>query len=137
MKKIIFAALAFFLLFPCLVQARDVPFTQEDRDRIIRLETKLEDGHKSLQKQIDGLQKQNDELRISLQRQIDDIKTFLLWGFGILFTFMSVLMGFILWDRRTAVAPVIQRTERMEQALKQLAIKNPEISEALRQAGLL
>ncbi len=133
MNKMIFVAMAIFLLVPCLVQAREVPFTQEDRDRIIR----LEEGQKSLQKQIDGLQRQIDDLRNSLQRQIDDIKTFLLWGFGILFTFMSVLMGFILWDRRTAVAPVIQRTERMELALKQLAIKNPEISEALRQAGLL
>lgn len=133
MNKMIYFAMAIFLLLPCLVQARDVPFTQEDRDRIIR----LEEGQKSLQKQIDGLHRQIDDLRNSLQRQIDDIKTFLLWGFGILFTFMSVLMGFILWDRRTAVAPVIQRTERMELALKQLAIKNPEISEALRQAGLL
>lgn len=133
MNKMIYFAMAIFLLLPCLVQAREVPFTQEDRDRIIR----LEEGQKSLQKQIDGLQRQIDDLRNSLQRQIDDIKTFLLWGFGILFTFMSVLMGFILWDRRTAVAPVIQRTERMELALKQLAIKNPEIFEALRQAGLL
>jgi hypothetical protein len=126
MKKMIFTALAFFLLFPCLVQARDVPFTQEDRDRIIR----LEEGQKSLQRQI-------DELRTSLQRQMDDIKTFLLWGFGILFTLMATLIGFVLWDRRTAMAPVIQRTERIELALKQLAVKNPEISEALRQAGLL
>jgi hypothetical protein len=126
MKKLIFAALAFFLLVPYLVQARDVPFTQEDRDRIIR----LEEGQKSLQRQI-------DELRTSLQRQMDDIKTFLLWGFGILFTLMATLIGFVLWDRRTAMAPVIQRTERIELALKQLAIKNPEISEALRQAGLL
>ena len=126
MGKLIFAAMALFLLIPCVVQARDVPFTQEDRDRIIR----LEEGQKSLQRQI-------DDLRASLQRQIDDIKTFLLWGFGILFSLMSVLTGFVLWDRRTAVSPVIQRTERMEMALKQLAIKNPEISEALRQAGLL
>ena len=111
----IFAALAFFLLLPCLVQAMDVPFTQEDRDRIIR----LEEGQKSL------------------QRQVDDIKTFLLWGFGILFSLMSVLIGFVLWDRRTAVSPIIQRTERMEIVLKHLAIKNPEVSEALRQAGLL
>ncbi|MBI5607211.1 MAG: hypothetical protein HY879_28090 [Deltaproteobacteria bacterium] len=137
MKKIILASMAFFLLLPYLVQARDVPFTQEDRDRIIR----LEEGQKSLQKQIDelrsSLQRQIVDSHTSLQRQIDDIKTFLLWGFGILFSLMSVLIGFVLWDRRTAVAPVIQRTERIELALKQLAIKNPEISEALRQAGLL
>lgn len=53
------------------------------------------------------------------------------------FSLMSVLIGFIFWDRRTDVSPIIQRTERMELALKQLAIKNPEVSEALRQAGLL
>ncbi len=130
MNKITFFALCVVLLWTTLAMATQVPFTQEDRNRIIRLETKLEEGQKSLQRQI-------DDLRISLQRQIDDIKTFLLWGFGILFSLMSVLIGFVLWDRRTAVTPVIQRTERIELALKQLAIKNPEISEALRQAGLL
>jgi len=46
--------------------------------------------------------------------QIKDIKTFLYWGFGVLFTFMAALMGFVLWDRRTVLTPVQRKTEMVE-----------------------
>ncbi|MFN7065294.1 MAG: hypothetical protein ACK4OF_04010, partial [Aquificaceae bacterium] len=74
-----------------LALAKEVPFTQEDRDRLIRLEVKVEEGQKALQTQINGLQK-----------QIDDLRTLMLWGFGILFGGMGILIGLVMWDRRTA-----------------------------------
>gem|GEM_PF-1362460 len=80
--------------------AKEISFTQDDRDRLIRLETKVEEGTKSLEKQM--VEGQN-----SLQRQIDDLKTFMLWGFGILFGGMGLLIGFVIWDRRTALAPAV------------------------------
>ncbi|MEW6067293.1 MAG: hypothetical protein AB1610_03230 [Nitrospirota bacterium] len=117
--------------------AKEVPFTQEDRDRLIRLETKLEEGHKSLQKQFDDGQR-------SLQMQIDDVKTFMLWGFGILFGGMGILIGFVIWDRRTALSPVLRKTgeleereDKIEKALKELAAKDPKVAEALKHVGLL
>jgi len=42
----------------------------------------------------------------SLERSIVDIKTILYWGFGILFSFMLFLLGFIMWDRRSTLGPV-------------------------------
>lgn len=82
--------------------SKEVPFTQEDRDRIRnveikieRLEVKVEEGQKALQRQIDGLQK-----------QIDDLRTLMLWGFGILFSGMGILIGLVMWDRRTAISRV-------------------------------
>ncbi|RMD52617.1 MAG: hypothetical protein D6828_05425 [Nitrospirae bacterium] len=168
--------------------AKEVTFTQDDRDRLIRLETKV-DG---LQKQIDDLkastQKQIDDLKASTQKQIDDLKAFMqkqiddsrvstqkqiddskastqkqiddlkastnkqidnlrvlmLWGFGILFGGMGILIGFVIWDRRTALAPAIRKNreleekeERIERALKELAKKDPNVAEALKHAGLL
>ena len=60
---------------------------------------------KALQKQVDDLkfimQKQNE----NLQKQIDNLQTFMLWGFGILFSGMGILIGLVMWDRRTAIAP--------------------------------
>lgn len=106
--------------------AKEVSFTQEDRDRLIRLETRVEEGQKSL------------------QRQIDDLKTLILWGFGILFGGMGMLIGFVIWDRRTALSPAIkknqeleEREEKIEKVLKELATKDSNVAEALKHVGLL
>ena len=102
--------------------ARDISFTQEDRDRIIR----LEEGQKSL------------------QRQIDDLYALILWGFGILFGGMGVLIGFVIWDRRTALAPAIkknkeleEREDLLERALKEFAKQEPRLAEVLRTMRLM
>ncbi|MEJ5338931.1 MAG: hypothetical protein ACK42C_00985 [Aquificaceae bacterium] len=87
MKLILLLIMLAGLAFP-----REVPFTQEDRDRIIR----LEEGQKHLQKQIDDLKKQIDDLKRDTQRQFDELRTFLYWGFGILFGGMEILIGFVL-----------------------------------------
>ncbi|MBF0343628.1 MAG: hypothetical protein HQL06_05280 [Nitrospirae bacterium] len=129
-------------------QARDVPFTQEDRDRIVRLEGKLEDGLKIANQRIDeGLKATNqriDDLRVDMKNMKSEIMTVMIWGFGVLFSGMWILMGFVLWDRRTALVPAIRKTkevyERSElivEVLKELAAKNPDVREALKHRNLL
>jgi len=113
---------------PWVAQAGD--FTEKDRERLIRMETKVEEGQRALQKQIDALrettlqqinelrgtsQRQTDGLQLSFQRQIDDLRTFLLWGFGILFGGMGLLIGFVIWDRRTALEPVAKKCRALEE----------------------
>jgi len=95
MRRLLLAFL--FLGFLSLALAKEVPFTQKDRDKlrnieikVERLEVKVEEGQKALQKQINGLQK-----------QIDDLRTLMLWGFGVLFSGMGILIGLVMWDRRT------------------------------------
>ena len=51
----VFLLLITLLSFYSLSTAKEVPFTQEDRDRLIRLEVKVEEGQKALQVQINGL----------------------------------------------------------------------------------
>lgn len=135
-----------------------VEFTQEDRERLIRLEVKVEESQKFLQKQIENLrdgiqkqiddsgasmQKQIDDSRTSIQKQIDDVKAFMLWGFGILFGGMGILIGFVIWDRRTAIEPVArlnrelaEKEEKMEKALKEFAKVEPRLAEILRSLNL-
>ncbi len=129
----VFLLLITLLSFYSLSTAKEVPFTQEDRDRLIRLEVKVEEGQKALQVQINGLQK-----------QIDDLRTLMLWGFGVLFSGMGILIGLVMWDRRTAISPVVKKTreledrsDRMEKVLKDLAKEDSKIAEALKRAGLL
>ena len=117
-KKIIYTVISFTMLL-CSnfaeAQSNEVPFTQEDRDRIIRLEVAIE----------------------YMQMQINDIKTFMLWGFGILFGGMGILIGFVLWDRRTTLAPVIKENQAMKRVFLRLAENNIDVKEALRAEGIL
>jgi hypothetical protein len=57
---------------------------------------------------------------------------------------VAVTIGFAVWDRKTAVEPVRtttrkleQRSEKLEEALKRHAEKNPHLAEILRSLGLM
>jgi hypothetical protein len=132
-----FFILAIIMFITPVIDAKDIPFSQEDRDRLIRLEMKVEEGQRSLQRQI-------DDLKLSTQRQFDNLYTLMLWGFGILFGGMGILIGFVIWDRRTALAPAIrknkeleEREELIEKALKEYARENPKLAEILKGLGII
>ena len=108
-KIVIIAA----FLFAISVYSAPIPYSQDDRDRLIRLEEKAN----------------------NLEKRMDQMQTFMLWGFGILFGGMSMMIGFVLWDRRTALAPAVkkqqeleEREEKLEKALKLLAQKDKKIA---------
>jgi len=125
-KKFIFLTIGMLIVASSTSYAREIPYTQEDRERLIRVEIKLEEGLKAVNQRIDTMQ------------------TFMLWGFGILFGGMGILIGFVIWDRRTALAPAIKKNkeleeskDKIERALKELAKKDPKVAEALKHVGLL
>ena len=123
-------------------QEREVTITGgEIVQRLTRLEERvirLEEGQKRVEQRI-------DKLEASLNQRIDDLRQLMmLWGFGLTFTGMFALVGFVLWDRRTALAPAVRRFEdlqdrqrRIEEALRQLSKENPKLAESLRNLGLL
>ena len=105
-RYLIFSIIVIGLMVPPRSQAEE--FTQKDRERLIRLETKVEEGQKALQRQI-------TDLSATTQRQTDDVRTLILWGFGILFGGMGLLIGFVIWDRRTALEPVAKKYKELEE----------------------
>ncbi|MBF0553805.1 MAG: hypothetical protein HQK96_04525 [Nitrospirae bacterium] len=134
--------------------AREVPFTQDDRDRLIRLEARMDGVEKrmdgidkrmdGLDKRMDGLERRMDILKSDMDKKFEQMMTFMLWGFGILFGGMGVLMTTVIWDRRTALAPAVrknkeleERGDKMERELKELNVKHSEIKDVLKRAGLL
>lgn len=69
----------------------------------------------------------------NLDSRMDDIK-------GLLYVIIAgifVLIGFVLWDRRTALAPAIKKNEAIERALIGYSEKHPDLKEELRHAGVL
>ena len=134
-RYLTFSIIVISLMVPPLSQAEE--FTQKDRERLIRLETKVEEGQKVLQRQI-------TDLRATTQRQTDDLRALILWGFGILFGGMGLLIGFVIWDRRTALEPVAKKYKELEEqgemykrALKEYAKVEPKLAEILRALNLL
>lgn len=99
-------------------QAQDRMIEISSREIIERL-ARLEEGQKNL------------------NQRIDDLRQLILWGFGITFAGMFTLIGFVIWDRRTALAPAVNRMDRLEAALKEYAAKSPDFAEALKKARLL
>jgi hypothetical protein len=81
-----------------------------------------------------------DSLHNELTARIDT----LYWGFGILIALMLFLMGYIMWDRRTALNPVQSKTyelnekyHKLESILKEQAKHDAKLAETLKAAGLL
>ncbi len=132
-----------FVFMVGFVLAREVPFTLEDRERIIR----LEEGQKAIIQRIEDTNKRIEDTNKRIDdtnRRIDDVISIMLWGFGVLFAGMMTLIGFVIWDRRTALAPAIrkareleEREDKVERVLRELARKIPEVKEAMQKEGLL
>ena len=103
-----------------------VPYTLADRDRAVRTES-------------------NMELKFeSQQRQLDDIKALFYWGFGILITLFVFMLGYMIWDRRTALQPALDKASDSDakstnliRALREYSKKHTDLAEILRTHGLL
>ena len=144
MKKI--SAIFLFVLFAASVfsQTEEVAFTIDDRDRIIKTEQKIESLRNEMNTRFEAIEAKFDSKFESQQRQLDDIKTLFYWGFGILITLMVFMMGYMIWDRRTALNPVREktfllsnRTEKLEKALIELSKTDKRLAEVLSTFGIL
>ena len=96
-----------------------------------------------------GMKSDMASLRNEVKSAIESFRTeitgFLLWGFGLLFTGMLILVGFILWDRRSTLKPVKdeiddlkeRKVDRIIAALKKLSEDDARFAQVLRSVGLL
>jgi DNA anti-recombination protein RmuC len=147
------------------VWAAEVPYTLEDRDRLIRIETTLQEFKESVDKRFEQIDKrfeqidkrfaefqssvdkrfeQVDKRFEQVDKRFEQIMTFM-WILASMFGgLVATTIGFAVWDRRTALAPALRRSreleereERIERALREMAQKDPNVAEALRHVGLL
>ncbi len=121
------------LLAATTAAAQSPPAPADIGERLAR----LEEGQRSLEKRL-------DDFRGDVDRRFDEQRDFIIWGFGVTFAGMFTLIGFVLWDRRTALAPAVRRAEelhdreqRLEAALRDYAARAPDLAESLRRVGLL
>ncbi|MDM7202762.1 MAG: hypothetical protein P3W84_000845 [Thermodesulfobacteriaceae bacterium] len=113
------------------LSSKEIPFTQEDRDRLIRLETKLEE----MEKRIDQRFEQFD-------KRFSDLITFLWIIAGIFTATMVAAIGFAIWDRRSFIKRAkeetiteIEKEGRLKDvinALRELARTDNRVAEVLK-----
>ncbi|MEW6605824.1 MAG: hypothetical protein AB1414_00035 [bacterium] len=100
----------------------------------LREEMQKEFGY--VNKRIDDVNKRIDDVN----KRIDDVRSLLYVMLAGIFT----LVGFIIWDRRTAISPAVkkmneleEKEEKISRALKEFALREPRLAESLRYAGVM
>ena len=144
MKPLVLIVILFCILFssPVLAQEQQVvvPYTLADRDRAILTDAKISALEGKIEVRFESIDKQF----MYQQKQIDDIKTLFYWGFGILITLFIFMLGYMIWDRRTAMKPALLQASKAEEnsrnlisTLREYSKKHPDLAEILRSHGIL
>ena len=136
-KNILFFFMFFILAFNAL--AEEVPFTIADRDRLIRVEAKLEE----IDKRFEQIDKRFEELRMDINKRFDQMMTFMWMLVAIFVGITATTIGFAIWDRRTMIRPFEVKVRALEETdkklievLRKLAKEDKRLAEILRSFGL-
>ncbi len=154
MKQTFLILFLIVFIVPLFGQQQEVPYTLADRDRLIQVEAQvngIRNEMNSLRNEMNSLREEMDakletvHQRIdNIEKRLDNMQTFLYWGFGILFSLMIFMLGFIIWDRRTTLAPVkldLEELKRENDKMKEIFRKQselqPQLKKILKNAGIL
>ena len=127
--KTIQKIIVFYLLLTPMIgmaETKEIPFTLDDRDRIIRTEQKVESVKTEINTRFEAMDKRFDQLFNFL------------WAIVGIFTAMMVsIFGFAFWDRKLSLAPLKKENKRIVSALLDFAKSHPKLTESLKNAGLM
>lgn len=118
------------IIFLCLLSiaqdlfAKEVPFTLEDRDRLIRLEVKLEE----MDKRFEQIDKRFEQIDKRFEQTIN-----FMWMLSAIFIGITgITIGFALWDRRTMIRPFEVKVRQMEEKIEPMEGKVGKLLSSLR-----
>ena len=127
------------ILISCLLcpflsrpQGKEVPFTLDDRDRIIRAEQKIESLKTEMTVRFESVDQRFD----AMNKRFDQLFNFLWAIVGVFTTMMISVFGFAFWDRKLSLAPLRREDEKIISALRDFAKSQPRLAEILKNAGL-
>ena len=147
--RIVAVVLVCALIFTAVCSSAS-EFTQEDRDRLIRMEATLQVFMQQVDKrfeQVDKRFEQVDKRFEQVDKRFDQMMTFLWILAGIFTALVAAVIGFAYWDRRTIIRRA--KEEAMEEmkrdgflrsileVLKEISPDIPKLEEALRRHNLL
>ena len=145
--KVLKTFLIGIMLFAGFTFAGEGGFTQEDRERLIRLEATLKTFMEQVDKRFEQVDKRFEELRQDMNKRFEQLHTFL-WILAGIFTTLTVsIIGFAYWDRRTVIRKAREETiehleregllKKLLQALREKAKTDKDLEAVLKKYGLL
>ena len=161
MRKGVFIGLIGIFLAVGGAFAQGVGFTQQDRERLIRLEATLKTFMEQVDRRFEQVDKRIADLRADMNKRFEQVDkrfeqvdrrfeqvTNFLWMLVAIFTALTAAnIGFAYWDRRTIIRKArdeaIERIEREGRlvdligALRELAKEDRKLAEILRGFRLL
>ena len=144
-KAILFLIISFTFLSTSVLFAQD-GFTQKDRELLIELKVKMGEIDKRFE-QIDKRFEQVDKRFEQVDKRFEQMMDFLKILSAIFTSLVIAVIGFAYWDRRTIIKKAkeetiaeIEKEGRLRDlimALRELAKRQPELAELLKQFRLL
>ena len=107
----------------------EVPYTLSDRDRLVRNEQKIDAIRQEMNIRFDSVNKRIDDL----QNQMGFMTTLLMFVLGAIMS----LIGFVIYDRRTAIKPVQRDQKALIDLLGDYAKEDKRLKELMKNAGML
>ncbi|CAN2044380.1 conserved hypothetical protein [Candidatus Magnetomoraceae bacterium gMMP-1] len=104
----------------------NVRFEQVDK-RFEEFRLDMNTRFEQVDKRFEQVDKRFEELRSDMNARFEQLFNLMLWGFGILFTGIFGLIGFVIWDRKKS-------TEQVKEEVKNLNLdENPQLTEQIKQ----
>ena len=142
MNKFLSTTGIFLLLLVSGLKANNnqVPFTLQDRDKIIQTEQKLDFLKSEMNSRFEAVDRRFeavDRRFDSIDKRFDQLFNFLWAIIGIFTSMFIATLGFAFWDRKLSLAPIKRDNDKLLMVLRDFAKHQPKLSEILRNAGLL
>ncbi len=138
------------LLFANLSFSKEVGFTQEDRERLIRLEATLKVSMEQTDKRFKELREDMNKRFEQVNRELDRLVSIMVGVFAGQIALVGAVIGFAWWDRRTIIREAKRQTieeleretkpeklRRLLNVLRERAKTDEELRELLKKEGLL
>jgi len=128
-------------------------FTQEDRDRIIRTEVKIEEMNKRFEQRFEQMDKRFTELREDMNHRFEQQMNFMWILAGIFTTITGLAISIAMRDRKTIMRPFETKVKEIENniadfktdsskiknliaAFRELSKEDPKVAQVLKQFNL-
>ncbi|GAB4487031.1 MAG: hypothetical protein OHK0045_07030 [Raineya sp.] len=136
MKARVIIFFCFIFWSNVFAQERSVPFTLEDRDRLIKLEQKIDAIDKrfeQIDRRFEQVDKRFEELRNDMNARFEQQNNFFMIIVGLFTTITAATIGFALWDRRTMIRPFESKMKIVEEEIALLRRDNKNLLESLKE----
>ena len=138
MKRVVLILFLILWVMPAVVSGIEVAPRITDKEIIERL-TRLEEGQKSILREMDKRFEAIDKRFEAIDRRFDQLNNLIIGIIGAFSAIVAVTIGFAIWDRRSMIRPFEDKVEELRKTeqkflkiLKILAREDKKLAEVLK-----